>query len=76
MYARRCCCLDPPVLVDGARPCCRESIIIAFIIVFNFCVFFVHYEVFAGLWGVVGERDPFAVARNRSQSPYVFVART
>jgi len=76
MYARRCCCLDPPVLFDGARPCCRESIIIAFIIVLSFCVFFVHYEVFAGLWGVVGERDPFAVARNRSQPPEVFVART
>jgi len=48
---------------------CRRNAIIIFIIFFNFCVFFVHYEIVGGLWGIVGERDPFPASRNRSQPP-------
>ena len=65
MYAR--CRFDLPHSSMGMR--CRRNAIIIFIIFFNFCVFFVHYEVVGGLWGVVGECDPFPASRNRSQPP-------
>jgi hypothetical protein len=37
---------------------CRTNVIVAFIVIFNFCVFFVPYDLALALWGVVGERTP------------------
>jgi hypothetical protein len=41
---------------------------VAFIVIFNFCVFFLPYDLVLALWDVVNERAPFRFQRNRNRA--------